>query len=233
MNHPHVSPVPVSKDLDDYLENTEIIDWENPAVKRAGLEISAGCHTEVTRAKVLFEWVRDQVRHSKDAGHEIVTCRATDVLEHRTGICYAKSHLLAALMRSIGIPCGFCYQLLRHDPPLEGMVVHALNAIYLREVERWVRVDARGNKPGVDAQFCLESERLAFAMKSDAGESIHEAVFVRPLSQVVDCLMNHQRVSEMWPRLPSALDSESGPGGGFASECGQRSWYNDSDDSQN
>lgn len=39
-----------------------------------------------------------------------VTCSASDVLQHRSGICYAKSNLLAALLRKEGIPTRFCYQ---------------------------------------------------------------------------------------------------------------------------
>ena len=46
--------------------------------------------TDLSRGRRLYEWVRDEIPHSKDAGHEIVTCRASEVLRHRTGICYAK-----------------------------------------------------------------------------------------------------------------------------------------------
>jgi len=36
-----------------------------------------------------------------------VTCKASDVLIYGTGYCYAKSHLLAALLRANAIPAGF------------------------------------------------------------------------------------------------------------------------------
>jgi transglutaminase-like putative cysteine protease len=36
-----------------------------------------------------------------------------------------------------------------------------LNALYLPDYG-WYRVDARGNKPGVAAEFCPPTEKLAF-----------------------------------------------------------------------
>ncbi len=57
-----------------------------------------------------FEFVRDEVRHSWDFKENPVTCHASEVLRHRTGYCYAKTHLLAALLRANRIPAGLCYQ---------------------------------------------------------------------------------------------------------------------------
>jgi transglutaminase-like putative cysteine protease len=39
--------------------------------------------------------------------------------------------------------------------------LHGFNAVYLPDVG-WYRVDARGNKEGVNAQFSPPQERLAF-----------------------------------------------------------------------
>ncbi|MEM9191504.1 MAG: hypothetical protein AAGF12_20190, partial [Myxococcota bacterium] len=56
--------------------------------------------------------------------------------------------------------------------PQCGFELHGFNAVYLRGHDRWVRVDPRGNKPGVDAQFSLAEERLAFATDPSKGEAI-------------------------------------------------------------
>ena len=48
--------------------------------------------------------------------------------------------------------------------------MHALNTVYVDDEVGWVRVDARGNKEGVDAQFSLEGERLALAVRPECGE---------------------------------------------------------------
>ena len=39
--------------------------------------------------------------------------------------------------------------------------LHGLNAVHLEEYG-WYRVDPRGNKPGVEAEFAPPVERLAF-----------------------------------------------------------------------
>nr|WP_269749949.1 transglutaminase family protein [Polyangium fumosum] len=78
-----------------------------------------------------------------------LTCTASEVLRHRTGFCYAKSHLLAALLRANGLPAGFCYQRLAHG---SGYCLHGFNAVELPGIG-WYRIDARGNKPGIDAAF--------------------------------------------------------------------------------
>ena len=96
--------------MDEFLAATEIIDWKNEKLSVLAEELSADSHSLTDTAQRLFEWVRDNVQHSTDFNRSEVTCRASDVLKVGTGFCYAKSHLLAALLRSRGIPTGFCYQ---------------------------------------------------------------------------------------------------------------------------
>ncbi|MBL0716467.1 MAG: transglutaminase family protein [Desulfosarcina sp.] len=72
---------------------------------------------------------------------------------HGTGYCYSKSHLLAALLRANDIPAGLCYQRLTVSDNKPPFCIHGLNAVYL-EQHGWYRLDARGNKSGVTAEFC-------------------------------------------------------------------------------
>jgi transglutaminase-like putative cysteine protease len=196
---------PETSDLDRYLEASEIVDWRSPEIIALAQDLTGGLETDVEQAMRLYQWVRDEIPHSKDAGHEVVTCRASDVLRQRTGICYAKSHLLAAMLRAVGIPAGFCYQVLRKDPPYQGTEVHGLNGIFLRGLGRWIRVDARGNTGPINAQFDLEREQLAFAVDPGRGEFTDETVYVEPLPVVVKCLQRFCCRSEMWAHLPTSL----------------------------
>ncbi|HBK53011.1 MAG TPA: ABC transporter ATP-binding protein, partial [Syntrophomonas wolfei] len=110
-----------------------------------------------------YEWVRDNIYHSFDIDGTTVTCTASEVLQHKEGICYAKSHLLAAILRYLGIPAGFCYQkLVLDDSDMSRLVIHGLNAIYIKSLNRWIRVDARGNNEEVHAEFSTEKECIAF-----------------------------------------------------------------------
>jgi transglutaminase-like putative cysteine protease len=197
---------PEADDLSEYLVSDAIIDWQTPAVRQKALELTQSLADEVAKARCLYEWVRDSIPHSNDVGHDIVTCTASDVLYHGTGICYAKSHLLAALLRAVNIPAGFCYQVLCMDPPVDNeTVLHGFNALYLVTIDTWIRVDARGNNNGINAQFSIKKEKLAFAMDPLVDEFIYETIFVSPVSSVVDRLKMYDSVRELWQDLPQSL----------------------------
>jgi len=155
-------------------------------------------HEEI--AKKCFEFVRDEIKHSWDYKMNPVTCKASSVLEHGTGYCYAKSHLLAALLRANGIPAGLCYQRLTLDNDEPPFSLHGLNAVFLPEFG-WYRMDARGNKEGVEASFMPPHEKLAFPIKV-AGEFDLNAIFAEPLSEVVSVLTLNTDIDEVAVHLP-------------------------------
>jgi transglutaminase-like putative cysteine protease len=135
-----------------YLASSEIIDHQTPAVRQLALELAGGEHDSLVISKSCFEWVRDNIKHSSDHQLNPVTCSASEVLAAGTGYCYAKSHLLAALLRANGIAAGLCYQRLSIDGAGPPFCLHGLNAVLLPDVG-WYRIDARGNRPDVQADF--------------------------------------------------------------------------------
>ena len=188
------------ENFDCYLNSDAVIDWRNPDVSCTAQEITAGLDSDVEKAKALFEWVRDTIPHTNDAGREEVTCTASEVLSVGTGICYAKAHLLAAFLRAVGIPAGFCYQVYYEDLHVSEskMALHGLNAIYLGSLSKWIRVDPRGNKTGVSAQFDTETEQLAFPEL----ESLDDCIYADPLPSVVHALRTWPTKTSLWPNLP-------------------------------
>ena len=128
---------------DAFLRSTEVIDWEHPAVLAQARFLVADETDPAAVARACFEWVRDKVRHSADFRLNPVTCAASQVLRHRTGYCYAKSHLLAALLRASGVPAGLCYQRLRLEDGT--FCLHGLNAVLLEGVG-WYRVGCAGQQ---------------------------------------------------------------------------------------
>jgi transglutaminase-like putative cysteine protease len=193
-----------------YLKDTEIIDYKNQEVMDLAKNLAKGCNTDVEIAKNCFEYVRDEIHHSGDYQDEITTYNASDVLKHKTGWCYAKSHLLAALLRANGIPTGFSYQRLSCSEYREDVYcLHGLNSIYLKEYG-WYRVDARGNKEGVNAQFTPPHEQLAFEL----GE--HEfdlpEILAEPLDEVIVALKMYGCYAEMienFPDIENGVNRES------------------------
>ncbi|MEM9538124.1 MAG: transglutaminase family protein [Cyanobacteria bacterium P01_E01_bin.42] len=194
-------------DRQEYLGTSKIIDWQHPDIQQLAQTLSQGESSTVAIAKTCFEWVRDNICHSVDYQMNPVTCNASDVLRHKTGYCYAKSHLLAALLRANHIPAGFCYQRLSIDDNGAPYCLHGLNAIYLPEIG-WYRVDARGNKAGIDAQFIPPQEQLAFKIQFPE-EADFSTIFSEPLPVVIEALNSHNTWSEMLENLPDLSLEES------------------------
>jgi transglutaminase-like putative cysteine protease len=196
---------PEDQEFNGYLEDTIVIDWQSPAVMAKSRELVADCRSEEERVRALYEWVRDEIPHSYDIDTDVVTCRASSVLKEGTGLCFAKSHLLAALLRASGIPAGFGYQRLRQDPPAEGHVLHGFVCAYLSERRRWVVLDARGNNRQVHAEFEIDEPSFAYRPDAEQGEKTIEVIFTRPNQTVVDMLERSRSLKKVRNHLPGEL----------------------------
>jgi transglutaminase-like putative cysteine protease len=192
--------------LKEYLQVSEVINWQHPSILECAKKIALEHQTPTAIAKACFEWVRDEILHSYDYQMNPVTCIASDVLQHKTGYCFAKSHLLAALLRANQIPSGFCYQRLSIDDRGAPYSLHGFNAIYLAEIG-WYRVDPRGNRSGINAQFTPPQEQLAFKIQLPE-EADFQTIFAEPVRVVVEGLQARSTWDEMLLNLPDvALES--------------------------
>jgi transglutaminase-like putative cysteine protease len=188
----HTRPVeltPASNNLDAYLESSEVIDWSHPAVSALASELGAGRGTAAAKAQAVYEWMQREVPHSVDTGRQEVTCAASEVLSLRTGICYGQSHLLAALLRSVGVPTGFSYQITDDIGGLHGFGAALIDGT-------WVPLDSRGPAPfsalGV----------LAWPMDP----LMDGIVYAEPLPNVVAGLRKHGTVAELCADLPNVAE---------------------------
>jgi transglutaminase-like putative cysteine protease len=189
--------------LDAFLASSEVVDWKQPDVRSLAREL-AGDDGPVAVAARCFRWVRDEVRHSGDHGDQTVTLSASEVLWHRTGLCYSKSHLLAALLRANGIPAGFGYQRLSIDDTGPPFCLHGINAVALPGVG-WYLADARGERPGINTRFDPPHEMLAYRPRLP-GERTLEGVWAEPLPVVVAALRRCETVRDLLGQLPDCAD---------------------------
>jgi transglutaminase-like putative cysteine protease len=188
--------------VDPFLRPTELIDWTSLPVLALAVELGRD-HDEIPDvARRCFEWVRDQVRHTADFGDDVVTARASDVLRERTGFCFAKSHLLVALLRANSIRAGFVYQRLALDEERRAFCLHGLAAVDLPG-HGWYRCDPRGNKPGVTAQFTPPAERLAFRANRP-GEVLFPKIYADPVGIVARALSVYRLADVLATCLPDA-----------------------------
>lgn len=195
-----------SEQFKDYLIELEMVDYNHPLISRKAAKLFANLSDELQIVRTAYEYVRDNIAHSFDIQASRVTCRASEVLHYGHGLCYAKSNLLAALLRSQGIPAGFCYQYLtRGSTPDTGYCIHALNGVYLKTLDRWIRLDARGNKPGVDAQFSIDEEKLAFPVREEYGELDYLYIYREPSKSTLEALSKSADCQILYESLPQGL----------------------------
>jgi transglutaminase-like putative cysteine protease len=186
--------------MDEFLKATDIIDSANPTIIAAAADIVGDASDDEEIARRCFKWVRDTVRHSSDHQIAVVTCTASDVLKHRAGFCYAKSHLLAALLRARGIPAALSYQRLAFDSTASGFFLHGLVAVYLKR-HGWYRVDPRGDKPGVSSAFSPPVECLPYTPKLP-GEMDIPGRFADAMACVTSTLLQWPTAAEVRANLP-------------------------------
>lgn len=122
--------------------------------------------TDAGFARAAYHFARDEVAHSVDVQDPRVpcaprrSCAIASAFASPSPTCWPPYCVRAESRR------GLCYQRLGGDG---SFTLHGLVAVHLDGV--WHRQDPRGNKPGVDAQFSLGPERLAWPVDRDQGDT--------------------------------------------------------------
>lgn len=190
----------------EYLEETDIINFNHPSIQAKIEEFQRLGKNKQEMAELAFNFVRDGIQHSFDKECDYVTISASDALEHKQGICFTKAHLLAALLRGMGIPTGFCYQrVTRKGTPDSGYALHGLNAVYFEELDKWFRVDPRGDKPGVHSEFSIDAEKLAYPIRTELDEVDYPYVFSKPLEKVLSSMEESNEYKELFYKRPEMI----------------------------
>jgi transglutaminase-like putative cysteine protease len=194
-------------DLELFLLEDEYIDYSAPNIIKKSNELFTDKQSVLDKAKIAFEFVRDKIPHSSDIQSKIITSKASSVLKYETGICHSKSNLLAALLRLQGIPTGFCYQhLTLTDDDSKGYILHCFNAIYINN--HWIKVDARGNTNGINAQFSENDPILAFENKPEYDEYFFNGIWATPDMKTMKILDTVKDRNDFLYKLPEFPEIE-------------------------
>jgi transglutaminase-like putative cysteine protease len=102
-------------DMEEYLRPTPFIDWDTREVHQFAQESAGSSSDPVDRAVKLYYAVRDGVRYDPYAlDLTIEGMRASTTLGFRRGWCVTKAVLLAACLRSVGVPARLGYADIRN-----------------------------------------------------------------------------------------------------------------------
>ncbi len=210
--------------VDLFLQETPYIDFSSPIVRDQSKALFKGVNSELEKARIAFEFVRDHISHSLDVDAPVVTAKASEVLQHKTGICHAKANLLAALLRSQKIPTGLCYQhLAMGKDDSGGYLIHCYNAVCLGH--RWIKLDARGNTDTINARFSLHEPVLAYPNRPQFNEYFLNGIYARPHEATMKVLVQAKSAGELIGKLPEQLAEEPDIAEMEAEDIRPGSWF--------
>ena len=205
MSEAQVELRPGDENPNGYLEDTIVIDWQTPVVFEKAKELTRDCETVEARLEALFTFVRDEIAHSFDIETDELTCNASQVLRKGHGLCYAKSHLLVAMIRFCGIPAGFGFQRLRSEGEGSRFVLHGFVGVKLPDDGRWVALDPRGDNDAIQTRFDLETPSLAYDPDPALGEETLPEVHSKPVKHIVQLLEKAGSLDRARRTLPDAV----------------------------
>lgn len=196
--------IPYSTNIVDYLGADEIIDYNNHAIIEQADTLFGAAKDKTDFIRLAYEYVRDNIPHSADIGMSSIPYVASDVLNQKHGVCFAKAHLLAAILRCKDVPSGFCYQkvILNEEQP-EKLAYHGISGVYIEELNRWIRLDA-----GTGGEFSLKEEHLVFQIREEKGEKDSYMIYPVPDRNVIECLQRSQSLCILMESPPIKLRYE-------------------------
>lgn len=190
--------------MQEFLQATKYVNYKSEVIQNKANVLFSGNMSDIQKVRIAYEFVRDEIPHSFDCKAQVITAKASDVLKYKTGICHAKANLLAALLRSQNIPTGFCFQhitLLADDSM--GYCVHAYNAVFVDN--RWIKLDARGNKVGVNAQFSMGEPILAYPNRAEYDEYFWKGIYALPHIPTMQMLEEAKSTQDILENIPDMV----------------------------
>lgn len=171
--------------MDIFLEKSYYVNFDDPIIIKKASKLFNDNMTDIEKVTTTHEFVMDQIPHSFECNADVITAKASDVLKYKTGICHAKANLLAALLRSAGIPTGFCFQhiTLKEDDSM-GYCIHAFSAVYVNNT--WIKFDAHVNRPQYD-------------------EYIWPGIYANPHAQTMQMLEKAKTLQDVLDNIPDFL----------------------------
>lgn len=96
-----------TRNMDEYLAETEFIQSEDARISELADEITEGCNSDYEKARAVHDWLAENIYYDIDALRtgDYEASDAISVLENKRGVCEGYANLAAALLRNCGIPC--------------------------------------------------------------------------------------------------------------------------------
>jgi len=157
-----------------YLKPTFVIDSDSALVKEKAAFLTEKFTSQREQAKVLFYFVRDEIKYIPYPPISIEGYRASETLQRREGYCVQKAVLLTSLARAAGISSRLGFADIRnHLAPKELMAMMGTNLfVYHGYSELWTNDNWVKATPAFDSEMCNK-----FDIKPVEFDGITDAIF--------------------------------------------------------
>jgi len=92
-----------TKISNEYLESTDLVDFNTPIVKQKALELTQTANSDREKVQRIYHFVRDEIPYTFTRNLQ----KASDVLAEQAGQCNTKTTLTIALLRAVNIPARY------------------------------------------------------------------------------------------------------------------------------
>lgn len=198
--------IPESADLHRYLERTAVVDFDSEDVRVLANNLAPYNCNDIEKVRAVFEYIQANIPHTFNTDRKEVACKASDAIRLGHGICYAKANLVAALLRYMNVPTGFCYQKYRMEgTPDSKFVLHCMNAVYLKDKGRWARIDVRTPDEDFDPRFKPYEDSGIYPIDPSMGEEEYPDIYVCPHPATIEALKKSKDAVRLHDSLPQDI----------------------------
>ena len=147
----------------------EVIYDENMMFIKKAKEIASTCSNDFEKVEKMQAWLTSYMtyKQEEDTPNLIYQCDLEKIYNRKTGVCYDYAVILAAMLRSQGIPCKLAigyYDGVGHvwtEVYVNSDGVHAADNVYL-EGKKWSRVEATLSGANGAKEFINESDKYVW-----------------------------------------------------------------------
>ena len=189
---------------ENYLVESAYVNYNNPNVQREISSLLTNCKSSTEYLTKAFLFVRDHISHSVDKAEKTIISRsASDALKNKHGLCFAKAHLLCALLRAVKIPCALSYQTII-SPSIR--FIHGLCAYLDTNTHSWVHIDPVNKNDKFEA-FKAGHEWLYYRPSKKLTIINHPELYTDTHPAIKHYLEKHSTLSDALEELPESLSS--------------------------
>lgn len=125
-----------------FLQSSQLINWtEQTKAVIETKKIIENASTDKEKVEAVYTYIINNIQYDYDKVGIITSDyipNLDEVFESQKGICYDYAAVMAAMLRSIGIPT----RLVMGTQMDNSEVYHAWNEIFLKDINKWITVDA-------------------------------------------------------------------------------------------